>query len=85
MNIDFLHSGAAQECKVTINVPYCGDVTWTFNHQNADQFYSGFACYAMRKQMGDALEKIRREAYESGWKDAKARKGAKETYFSQNW
>lgn len=85
MKIDFIHVGEKIDCKVTINVPYCGEVVWTFSHQHTDQYYSGLACSAMKQQMGDALAQIRREAYEQGWKEAKAHKGGKTEWFSRWW
>lgn len=85
MNIEFSAVGEKCECKVTINVPFQGEVTWTFSHQHADKFYCGFATDAMRTQMHDALEQIRREAYEQGWAAAKAKKGGKKSWFSERW
>lgn len=43
MQIDFTHAGEKAECKVTINVPNCGNVVWTFSHQHTDKYYSAFA------------------------------------------
>lgn len=85
MQIAFIHAGEKTECKVTINVPFCGPVTWTFNHAHTDKYYSALACMQMQMQLGDALEAIRREAYEQGWKEAKAHKGGQTNWFSRNW
>lgn len=85
MKIQFNHVGEKVECRVTIDVPFCGPVIWTFSHAHTDQYYSALACQQMQKQLGDALEAIRRESYEQGWKDAKARKGGKGDWFSRQW
>lgn len=39
----------------------------------------------LEKEMCDKLEKIRRESYEEGWRDAKAKKSGKKTWFSRLW
>ena len=85
MKIDFFHVGEKAECKVTIDVPHCGKVTWKFLHQHIDQYYAGFVVRAMNDQMRDAIEKMRRESYEEGWAAAKAKKGGKETWFGRFW
>lgn len=38
----------------------------------------------MRDAMWSNLKRIRRDAYEQGWKDAKAHR-AKESYFDEGW
>jgi hypothetical protein len=85
MNIDFNPSGTTVECKVSIRVPNCGDVTWTFVNEHSDKFYAGFAANAMAMQMREAIEKMRRDAYEQGWKDARSRKVQKCSYFRRFW
>ena len=35
--------------------------------------------------MQTVLEEIRRESYNEGWKDAKAKKGSKKTWFKCVW
>lgn len=85
MEIDFSNAGEKAECKVTISVPACGNVTWTFEHTHTDKFYSGFAVSAMQTQMRDELARIRKTAYEEGWKDARAKKGGKRDWFRRFW
>lgn len=36
-------------------------------------------------RMQDELRRIRQEAYTQGWKDAKAKKAGKETWFASDW
>lgn len=86
MKIDFQKNGTKVECKVTIDVPYNpnGGV-WTFDFEHSDNFYAGFACDAMGNQMRTAIEKMRRDAYEQGWKDAKSKKVEKQIWFRRFW
>lgn len=35
----------------------------------------------LRKRVGDAVQAARKEAYEEGWRDAKAKKSGKQTFF----
>ena len=86
MKIDFSRSGKSVECKVTIMVPgYGKEVTWTFTHEHSDEFYASFVSSAMADHMRDAIEKMRRDSYCAGWKDAKAKKSGKQTWFRRFW
>ena len=53
-----------------------------FTWHCADAVAAGFITHAMDKQLGDRLAAIREEAYEQGWKDAKAKRH-KNTWFSR--
>jgi hypothetical protein len=85
MNVQFQTAGELVECKVTINVPFCGPVAWTFAHKHSDKYYAALACYQMQNELGSALQAMRQDAYEQGWKDAKAHKGGKCEWFSRNF
>lgn len=85
MKIEFVPAGEKLECKVTIDVPFHGPVTWTFNHTHSDKYYAALACRQMQNEMGEALIAMRKEAYEQGWKEARARKSGKTEWFSRCW
>ena len=85
MKITFDPAGENVECKVTISVPWHGPVTWTFTHSHSDKYYAALACHQMQAQLGDAIQAMRQEAYQQGWKEAKAHKGGQTTWFSRNW
>ena len=42
-------------------------------------------CDWLRERMQCGLRDIRRDSYNFGWKQAKAKKGAKNNWFSCNW
>jgi hypothetical protein len=84
MDIDFYCSGNEVTAAVTIDVPVLGPRIWKFVLGHPDPTFAAFAQNAMAVQLRDALQNIRREAYEAGWKDAKARR-RKATWFSRFW
>lgn len=85
MNIVIGRDGSAVTIKSTINVPGSGDVVYTAQIDVGNQYYAGFVAEAIRDQFGDGLSAMRKEAYERGWQAAKAKKAAKETWFSNWW
>jgi GTP cyclohydrolase II len=85
MKILFHPEAERLECKVTITIPYHGDVLWTFSCTHSDKYYAALACLQMQEQMGGALSAMRQEAYEKGWKDARSRKVGKDGWFSRQW
>lgn len=85
MNIFVNRDGATIFAKFAINVPGNGDVTYTMSATLDNEFYAGFVIGAIRDQMGEDLGAIRSEQYDAGWKDAKSKKTAKQTWFSSFW
>ena len=69
----------------TVKVP-THTLVWDyhFTWACANDVYAGFLANAMENQLGDRLAAIRAEAYEQGWKDAKAKRH-KASWFSRRW
>jgi hypothetical protein len=55
---------------------------YSFTWQCGDDCYADLLAKHFEKLLGDKLEKIRKESYIKGFKDAKAKR-AKETWFSR--
>lgn len=71
---------------ITVKAPYPLDgTTFVFRWNAATVWAAKLLEHALEQAMHRALEQARREAYAQGWKDAKAKKGAKETWFSPMW
>lgn len=83
MKISFEREGAALKLKVSIVVPGHNSVTYTGSCELDNEFYAGFVQAAIRDQFGDRIMEIRKEAYDEGWKSAKAKRGAKQQWFSR--
>ena len=74
---------------VVVNVyyPVPGNGTWHISFRNnmaGGVSHAGFIAKAMNDNVRDNLERIRRTAYEEGWKDAKA-KDRKRQFFHGSW
>lgn len=50
----------------------------------ADEIYAGLLTQALRDRMRAELTRIRRDSYEKGFSDAKAKRG-KQKYFDLGW
>lgn len=82
MKLDFRREGQSLFVNTTIYVPGHGDISYTATIGLGNEYYAGFVVDALKKQMGDEMNAMRRESYEEGWKAAKAKKASKETWFS---
>lgn len=58
--------------------------THTFTYEACSEPGAGMFIECLETRMGDTLEALRKEAYENGWRDAKA-KAAKRSWFSRFW
>lgn len=85
MNISFVRNGSVVEVKLSISVPGHDAVTYSAAWDAQEKFYAGFLVSAMQQQMMSEMERMRREAYEKGWKDAKSKKHPKESWFSSKF
>ena len=56
-----------------------------FYWQCNDDDFAALLAQNLESKMHIELERIRREAYNKGWKDAKDKKSAKETWFTCLW
>lgn len=57
---------------------------FSFNHECNHDHFAVLMRDAYNKHMNEELRKVREQAYNKGWKDAKA-KVKKETWFSGRW
>ena len=69
---------------IEINIP--GHKTWTYNFRwtTNDEAYSQLLTNQINEDVKKNLKVIRREAYNEGWKDAKAKR-KKESWFGGWW
>mgnify|MGYP001569010560 CR=1 FL=1 len=70
--------------KVVIVVEFyngmAGDYTWKFTNDCGNERYAGLAASALQSQLQDKMRTIRQEAYEDGYKDAKAKRKRKNLF-----
>jgi hypothetical protein len=59
--------------------------TYYFYWECNNEDFANLLTENIRSHMQNELQRIRREAYDHGWKDAKSKKGSKETWFSSIW
>lgn len=64
-------------------VPTYDERVFSFKFGCGSEVYAGLLTEAMRKAFGNAVQAARREAYNDGWRDAKA-KTAKRDWFGRN-
>lgn len=82
--IQFSRNGTLVRCTVPLQVPNYEKRLFHFEWETNSPAFAGLLSAEMDKRLHAELERIRREAYERGWKDAKAKK-PKETYFDMGW
>lgn len=82
--IRFTREGTAVRVTISLAVPNYESRDFWFDRETNAGAYAGLLSAEFQKQMHDSLEKIRRESYREGWKDAKAKK-SKRTYFRLGW
>jgi len=70
--------------RVDIEVPGEGRVYYMLSIELGNRFYAAFVADAIREQFNDHMARVRREAYEAGWKDAKAKR-RKQKWFHLCW
>lgn len=59
---------------------------WTFTIATCeDDPYAIMLTERMQKDLAKKLEQIRKESYEEGWRDAKAKKSGKRDWFKSWW
>jgi hypothetical protein len=81
--IDISQDGAHLLVTLTGEYPISG-TRFTLRWDAGSSWAANLLRYHMDKRMGEQLEALRREAYERGWKDAKAHR-TKATWFSSAW
>jgi len=80
--IDFRIDGTKVKIFIEVGV---FDKMVVFTHECSHDYFAHLMRDSYINHMNRKLEKIRREAYNQGWKDAKSKKVAKNTFFSNWW
>ncbi len=57
-----------------------GNAVWKFSNNCGNRYYAGLAADALQNQFQDMLCAIRQDAYEDGYKDAKAKRKRKDCF-----
>lgn len=65
------------------DIPFYDTRRFEFTFHTGQETYAGLLTSHLREKLGDAMEAARREAYEKGWTDAKAKR-TKDTWFRRN-
>ena len=79
--IQFKRDGTNAVCAVTIPVPTMDRRIYRFRFETGTEEYAALLTEAMRTEFRRIVQKSRKEAYEAGWRDAKARR-RKQEYFA---
>lgn len=79
--ITFKREGSVVICKVEMDMPYWDTRIYHFRWETGSDVCSSLLTQHARTTLSDKLRAIRKEAYNRGWKDAKA-KTKKEEWFS---
>lgn len=66
--------------KLDLHVPTYETRVFGFTFKCGNEVYAGLLTQAMREAVSDALMAARKQAYDQGWADAKAKR-AKQTWF----
>ena len=82
--IAFERSGKDVRATVEIKVPDYEPREFYFDWRCEDAAYAGLLTAEMRNQINAALAAIRREEYNNGWRDAKAKQG-RQSIFIGSW
>jgi hypothetical protein len=75
------------DVKIIIDPVIPGAENWTYNTRifMKEETCAQLLVNAINDRMRKCLKNIRNSSYEQGWKDAKAHKTGKETWFSGSW
>lgn len=79
--IEIKRSGTQLVISAEIFIGTVGDRTYEATWEAGSEAYAGLIRSEIQRNLERRLERIRREAYAQGWKDAKAKR-AKKTLFS---
>ncbi len=84
MRASITRQGKQVALAVTVNIPFYDDRMFTLEWNCDSEVYAGLLADAMQRQTKETLKAIRREAYNEGWRDAKAKR-KKATWFGGCW
>lgn len=82
MNITFSRDGTKAVAHVELAIPNYDSRVFPMAFDCGTEVYAGLLVEAMRRSLDSELETIRRDEYESGWKDKAAHKGARRSWFA---
>lgn len=78
--ITFERNGTDVECKVDLKMPYWDTRVFHFKWGASSEVCSSLLTKHAETALSDRLKEIRKEAYNQGWKDAKAKTKKKEWF-----
>lgn len=73
----------ARRLTLFVKIPLTGD-TFDFSFHAETEWSARLLANAVLEAFNHAMKRVRREAYEQGWRDAKAKR-RKEDWFSTEW
>lgn len=79
--IQITRKGTSVKIDFTSRIPLCDVRVFGFNWECNTEVYAGLLTNHLSNGLWSELVRVRKEAYEKGWKDAKA-KVRKENWFS---
>jgi hypothetical protein len=82
--IRFRRDGQHVQCSINCDIPNYEERVFSVYWNAGNEWAAGLLSAETEKQMYAKLERIRCEAYEEGWRAAKAKK-AKRKYFNLGW
>jgi hypothetical protein len=74
--------GSDVEVSISSHIPTWEERVFPFSFNCGNEAYAGFLTKHIQDVIGNAVANARREAYEQGWKDAKAKR-VKNDWFSR--
>lgn len=81
-NVTINRKGQDVELWLDAFIPNYDSRRFGFTFHCGGDVYAGLLTEHLRKRLGNLVEEARREAYEQGWKDAKAKR-SKSDWFSR--
>jgi hypothetical protein len=85
MNIYFEREGTKVKASVTADVPNYETRVFSLFCECGGEVYAGLLTEAMQRQISSEIEAIRRDEYESGWRDKAAHKGPRRGWFASTF
>lgn len=82
--IQFNRKDSRVQVKVSIDIPRSGNWTYTLDRTESDVPSAQLIVNRMDDVLSNKLKQIREDAYNAGWKDAKA-KTKKQDWFAGYW
>lgn len=74
--INFKRDGKKAVVRIDLSVPEYEERSFPFAFNCDGEVYAGLLTRAMRTAFSDAVKAARKEGYDQGWKDAKAKRAS---------